>query len=134
MKNLFVSYEIAKQLKEKGFDETCIAISNGERIFYGEFHNKHAYYERGLILFQQVIDWFREKQNIRIVDSLNPNTVSSRNLANDFHFHAIRLEGGGGCTKDLKWGNGRSEYKWHEDYYQSLESTIHELLNRKDLK
>ncbi len=92
MKNLFVPYEIAKQLKEKGFNEKCLGwwfkyydtanlhlVENDE----GEDNNlkldlssSQAINARQLEqeyesscsapLYQQVIDWFREKHNILI--------------------------------------------------------------------
>jgi len=67
MKHLFISAVLAAKLKVAGFNETCIAISNGDKEFYGEFHNKHEYYkERGLILLQQALDWFRDKHKLHI--------------------------------------------------------------------
>ena len=145
----FLSPEVAVKLKEKGFNEPCWAWFNipdqDIRFCYSEermpmtnsdedWNAKQKGIEVeniGLPTHQQVVDWFREKHNIRIVDSLHTNTMSSRDLNKDFHFNAIRIEGGGGYTKDLKFGNGNSEYQWYQDYYQALELTIHELLSKK---
>ena len=66
MKRLFLNKTLSKQLKKKGFDEPCIAITNGKTLFYGKFHNQHAYYDCGLILYQQAIDWFRVKHLIEV--------------------------------------------------------------------
>ena len=78
MNHLFVPYEIALQLKEKGFDEFCIGLFNEEGLQYdGEiysfpFHNsltKEGAVDPSIVaapLYQQVIDWFREKQGIVI--------------------------------------------------------------------
>lgn len=86
MKEQFVTYEIAKELKELGFDEICIAcyITNGNEIKikyekpdYLLSQEKAAYIfdyewhgtEYNTILaplWQQAIDWFREKHQIFI--------------------------------------------------------------------
>jgi len=92
MKNLFVSYDIAKLLKDIQFDVSCIArytkdseqnifyLSASElsfdlvssKLLYGKLLNYNAgfYDEEGTIsapLYQQVIDWFRDKHNIEIL-------------------------------------------------------------------
>mgnify|MGYP003419220078 CR=1 FL=1 len=73
MENLFVSYEVAKKLKEKGFDEGCLA-------WYDSFDNKlhtwrvgdalvHPMYIPDSIvapIHKQVIDWFLDKHFILI--------------------------------------------------------------------
>lgn len=79
MKNLFLPYELAVIAKEKGFNESCFA--------YYDKHNKYLYtnvYGGNLVeipntfindkhhidvlvpLYQQMIDWFREKHNCYI--------------------------------------------------------------------
>lgn len=83
MNNLFVSYEIAKRLKEKGFDEYCIGRygNNSKKIFTDKkFKNSDDLYSNipndwcndftASPIYQQVVDWFREKHNIHIF--LNP--------------------------------------------------------------
>lgn len=79
MKHLFVSYEIAKLLKDKGFNEECLGtwcnyhlqlIDNPKFIKKNKkFVGKHLNMFCSAPLYQQVIDWFREKHNIHI--SLN---------------------------------------------------------------
>ena len=90
MKNQFCSYEIAKQLKELGFDEKCIAsyytnIKENNTAKYdvrkklnasfdynafideddsGYIRNSDKEYYISAPLWQQVIDWFREKYNL----------------------------------------------------------------------
>lgn len=81
MKNLFVTYEIAKQLKELGFNEKCFGFYNyqGELIINDcsiSFLEWFKLVEEAkdtknikiipAILYQQVIDWFREEKNIHI--------------------------------------------------------------------
>lgn len=75
MKDLFVPYKIAKQLKEKGFNEPCLTAYIVERkellsIFDsddGFLKNTDLIEGRySAPLYQQVIDWFREKHEILI--------------------------------------------------------------------
>ena len=83
MKEQFVPYEIALKLKEKGFNETCLAYYNKlpnhkEFQLFGlntpgqsEYTNRSLWnkkdYACAAPLWQQVIDWFREKHQIEIV-------------------------------------------------------------------
>ena len=83
MKEQFITYEIALKLKELGFDEGCLAYYGDNILIF----DKHEYLECDIKanyvlgwknqvitlapLWQQVIDWFREKYNIHI--TINPN-------------------------------------------------------------
>ena len=92
MEEQFATYEIALELKELGFDEECIAsyytnIKENNTAKYdvrkklnasfdynaftdeddsGYIRNSDKEYYISAPLWQQVIDWFREKQNIYI--------------------------------------------------------------------
>lgn len=76
MNNLFVPYEIALKLKEKGFDEECLGLYFEDESFSydGEMYTlptKNSNRQLGDIwfaapLYDQVIDWFIEKHNIEI--------------------------------------------------------------------
>ena len=74
MERQFVTYEIAKQLKELGFDECCLAVYFKDKFQLVKgfnINNVDLYVadEFGGILapvWQQAIDWFREKYNIYI--------------------------------------------------------------------
>ena len=83
MKNQFVTYEIALKLKELGFDEFCFAhYCNGDLITKTAILKSSTmqYYQQNNInpsnqykdqkctapLWQQAIDWLREKYNIHI--------------------------------------------------------------------
>lgn len=63
MKNLFVPYDIALKLKEKGFDEPCIASVDLEGIGLAINDDKslgrNSEIEHGIYmpLYQQAIDW-----------------------------------------------------------------------------
>ena len=77
MKNQFVTYEIALALKELGFDEisrfsheTSLYSNRGHHVFYANY----GFYASGLgdgyiyaPLWQQVIDWLREKHGMIIL-------------------------------------------------------------------
>lgn len=86
--NLFVPYTIALTLKEKGFDEPCIAeylvnktlsiheqrtkeYMSEESDKLTTYTNKHSnwvakYFSCSAPLFSQVCDWLREEHNLNI--------------------------------------------------------------------
>lgn len=83
MKHLFVPYELALKLKEKGFDEPCFKYWYAEtqtdtpyltytvydeelyeQSFNGKFEGDEI--QVSAPLYQQVIDWFREKHDLHI--------------------------------------------------------------------
>lgn len=75
--NLFVSYELAKILKEKGFNEPCLAYYNpvvdttGSPMLKPVDTDFIVYRDVSepcvkAPLYQQVVDWFREKYKIDI--------------------------------------------------------------------
>ena len=78
MKKLFVSYELAVRLKEKGFNEPCFAIYDNGR-FLLRYKSINSKLKRNVKMdkkinqplvsvptFQQVTDWLREKHDIHI--------------------------------------------------------------------
>ncbi len=81
MNHLFVPYEIAISLKEKGFNEPCFAgfftniegklltqLPENEKELFIEINSEQAKPENcARPLYQQVIDWFREKHQIELV-------------------------------------------------------------------
>jgi len=73
MKNQFVTYEIAKALKELGFIDPCLAWYNDYGTLfmvnqvYGDSNINTTNFSENLApLWQQVIDWFDEKYNLCI--------------------------------------------------------------------
>lgn len=64
MQDLFVPYKLALKLIEKGFDEECFATHEYNKWL--DTSNSKSYYYNSIKapLYQQVIDWFREKYNI----------------------------------------------------------------------
>lgn len=142
MKHLFVSYEIAKLLKDKGFDEECLYYYFptgivGETI-YKLLSKEHEVdldgtsidkgYKLGLFqltvpapLYQQVIDWFREKHGLHIwaepMGDINPELYtwyieSTKGI--------VLQEVGSPKYKNWEWSN--------ESYYQALDAAIKEAL------
>jgi len=66
----FVSYELALEIKQLGFDEPCFAVYENKKWFLVEVKNEMSY-ESCLKLdvfpaptFSQCFRWFREKYNI----------------------------------------------------------------------
>ncbi len=88
MKHLFVPSKLALLAKKKGFDEKCLAayypIQNNELRSYeqgdlmdlkgykpSDFNSEHLL---SAPLYQQLVDWFREKHNLHIsIDSVGGN-------------------------------------------------------------
>jgi hypothetical protein len=67
MKELFVPYEQALELKELGFDEPCLKYWNG----IGEYFDQKDWFNWNqsekfvsIPLYQQAFRWFREKYNL----------------------------------------------------------------------
>ncbi len=129
MKKLFVSYEIAKQLKEKGFDEECFC-------YYDEGHELNLKSGRsfgGIMvqdchqsniiapLYQQVIDWLREKHNIDIWVSpfTLENLQGKLNCPNDTKSYSYFI------LKNGKWVADKCNFN---DYYSALDEVITEAL------
>ena len=125
MKNIFVSYEIAKQLKEKGFNEVCFSlvdeknrihllnISDSETL---EFDQIIAKYNGEKCvpspLYQKALDFLR-KRNIVI-------TPDVRIYDNMTFCHIKTLD-----NKIGFWSNNQDEPL---EYYQSLNKAIKKAL------
>jgi hypothetical protein len=88
MKNEFVPYELALKLKQLGFDEPCFAGYRGSewigtdgpnsRYFHSQLFSNHQFDEDqkeycSSPLFQQAFRWFRKKEFLIDVTSLNSN-------------------------------------------------------------
>lgn len=69
MKHLFVAYHLAVLAKEKGFDEPCFGYYKSYNKEFHEFLGSSKQKIDSNIqapLYQQLIDFFREKHNIYI--------------------------------------------------------------------
>jgi hypothetical protein len=84
MNHLFVPYELAVLAKEKGFDERCLGYWNYSS---NEINSRFITHVIGIqpssypdrvccILYQQLVDWFREKYEVDI--RIDPHYDNSR--------------------------------------------------------
>ena len=87
MKNLFVPYNVAKRLKDLGFDEPCICGYDPDEKLRGKLtHTSSSTGDRVKIdwdkndshlpapLWQQVTAWLRDTKKINVFVSFRPNT------------------------------------------------------------
>lgn len=106
MKELFVPYELALLAKEKGFNKRCLGVyndTNEEKIKFsidsdgirnddilGGHHNIQGFSHTTAPLYQQLVDWFREKHSIEII--IDPAfRTDKRILKIDYMFSIRRL-------------------------------------------
>lgn len=69
----FVNFEIAKKLKEKGFDYPCVGHYVNNQLYVAHYHNAfHSYKDESIDvpIISQVLKWLREEKNIILI--LNP--------------------------------------------------------------
>lgn len=103
MKHLFVSYEMANQLKDKGFDQIdCFGSWHIETKQINQVMPRWASNSEFMIapLYQQVVDWLREKHNLHIIiTSLNDHEIYGKDKweyditnINSTAFHSNQLE------------------------------------------
>lgn len=98
LKHLFVPYELAVKLKEKGFDELCfggysVTIKSDEFDMFAlnsRLHTlqKNSDFGKGVAcapLYQQVVDWFFNEHQILI----NPVKINSYQLFYEVESHSI---------------------------------------------
>lgn len=126
MKKLFVPYEIALKLKQLNFDEECIALfdKDGEisGVEYIDIIHLNGIRQKDLTyhyptlapLYQQVIDWFREKHNCSVgVTSVFENSCIGCSKISSFLPH---------CNVDYY-------DEEHDDYYRCLNFAILKAIN-----
>lgn len=130
MNHLFVPYELAVKLKEKGFDEYCFAhyevnnnviikraiLKSSAQIYYNQnnINPNNQYGDRFCTapLYQQAVDWLREKHNIHI-------EIVTGGHPKKYYVFVPKMVGG--------WiydGNNQKEF----DYYDGLVAGINEAL------
>ena len=127
MKNLFVSFEIAKLLKEKGFNEDCLGFYSEKysysnktfpvKLYISEGHNETTVIKKveklcSAPLYQQVTDWFREKHSLII-------TILPHYREKDFV---------GYCIDDSLSGCMKLNQELKADYYLVLNEAIKEAI------
>lgn len=107
MEKEFVSYEIALELKQLGFDEPCLR-------YYDYFSKlvEYGVYECKAPLYQQVFRWFREKYEL---DSyITPSQLETKKVY-DFYIWFTNKEG----ERDLFIGMN-NEYTYEEAEIECL--------------
>ena len=139
MKEQFVTYEIALKLKELGFNEPCLAsyYTDDERNYakdgtydcrqkisssidfdpfkeeFDNFYiNSNETYYVSAPLWQQVIDWFREKQDLYIVITVNP-------YSEILEFSGYKIYNG---ENDIKCVSNQEMQSW--SYYKARKQAI----------
>ncbi len=119
----FVPYEIALKLKELGFDEECFGYyydktDNIQTSYSFHFNGKGERLANDVNapLFQQVIQWLREKYNIHIiVKSYNDEELNQILYENDI------------IDVNDNW-NEFSDYTFYHTYQEALTQAIIESL------
>lgn len=74
----YVSFELAKMLKEKGFDEPTMSFFRGDKIIW-----QQAFYPTDIKrpTLQMAQKWFREEKHLAI----NPSTFYRKLEGHEFH-------------------------------------------------
>lgn len=85
LEHLFMPYELALKLKEKHFNEPCLAwhdsdATDNDEIEWETTCNSDLSYIKNctLPLYQQAVDWFREKYGVEIWVEYSGKTGKSR--------------------------------------------------------
>ena len=123
MSELFVSYDLALQLKEKGFKRQLDIAGNltgynlsreNKRISYYHVHTQFPSDKEFLYapLYQQVIDWFREKHGIHFDIDWG--------LGWGYGFITV------GCIVDLpnKYYEGNPQWNYYEALTKAIEQAL----------
>lgn len=123
MTNLFVPYELAKNLKEKNFNEDCFMVwtSNDNLIPYAQSGNNESNVDAPL--YQQVTDWFRNKHQT-FIDILTDCTSYPK-----YSFDIAKFTGNPKDLTERKWGwkIERAPYLYR-GYYEALTEAIEKAL------
>lgn len=117
MNKQFVNYKIALALKELGFEEECLGkfVNNSGMVHTLHYGTSGSNVQSESItlapLYQQVIDWFREKHNICIeILSFDTETI----LYDPIVRQLINGE----------WSDEYPEYDSQDNYYTARELAI----------
>lgn len=123
MKKLFATYEIAKKLKELGFDEPCLGRWNRHAVQDGKIvpdiiciiTPKNSEIANSSLIaaptWQQTIDWLREEHNIVVM------------VRRDWDKGKFM---GWECV--LEEEDGYTDWGTHKTYYEALNKAIEESL------
>lgn len=106
MNKLFVPYSLALLAKEKGFDEKCIFSYQDGELQSNFMCGSEATEFVEAPLYQQLLDWFREKYQIDV-------HVAWDGLANCKNYYS-------------GWINGSNSHSENYDYYEALNEILEE--------
>lgn len=134
MDKQFVTFEIAKKLKELGFDEisrfgqeTSLYDKDGNFMFYSNYGFMYSGLNGGYIkapLWQQVVEWLRTDKKIFVTVTCNPDIVAGL-----FNYSADVLNIDFSNGKDTQILDGFTIY---ENYPDALQEGIEEALTLFD--
>lgn len=125
MKHLFIPYELAVIAKEKGFNEPCLGFykEDNENIVINSGNTNSSNESYAVLkqqtpiisapLYQQIVDWFREKSKIELIILSNTH-VSEENNKWEYSIYSLH-------SKDRL----KSELNFHS-YYDALNKAIEE--------
>ena len=75
MKDLFVKHQLAKLLKEKGFNEPCMGWYYSDNSDMGKLHLEYSEpntkYHLNAPFYNQVTQWLSKEHNIKLIESCN---------------------------------------------------------------
>lgn len=124
MKDLFVPYELAVKLRDKGFNVACLATIDQTDFIHIKgtkypVRGAMCYMEYPAPLWQQVIDWLREEKKIIILIEHNCTNYQFC-LSENYDVH---------LANDRQYDF--DEYDWTRgfgNYYSALQSGIEKAL------
>lgn len=140
MENLFVPYDLALKLKEKGFDEPCFTWYEVHDLYKEHELNNFLLYRNhnrfvndiSAPLYQQVIDWLREKHEIEASITYfrkefrkRQNIKKYSGYVNLTKFQKDEYDADEDWMESLKY---EIELPSTDDYYEALNMTIEESL------
>jgi len=134
MKHLFVPYEIARQLKEKGFNEPCFLVYHDKKLVAIKDHVSSNFLipittnkELGVKtfcapLYQQVINWFRDTHKIYM--SIFPDYNSKDDYKTCWGFNIVQLEWGEDKEHHLASYDREYETLYNEALTKAIEAAL----------
>lgn len=123
MNNLFVPYKLAKLAKDYNFTERCFGYYQHENCEYVD--EPYGCSLHGIRiddtlapLYQQLIDWFREKHYLHLI--INVECSVNEIYGYTWGIHRI-------MAVEKPFSSSQDTY---DDYYAALQAGLHELFNQ----
>ena len=99
MEEQFVPYEIGLLLKNKGFNESCLAAADNKVPFelyrFIDIKNsEEGRYNPNLVtlpLWQQVFDWFEDNHNIIFCRNINYSFKNNNPISISYNYKLVRV-------------------------------------------